>query len=155
MRNTHSPGDLLVIRSVYILSRFSCVWLSAMLWTVDGQDPLSTSFSRKEYWSGLPYPPPGGSSWPRDQIHTSYVSYMAGGFSTTSATREWMSLSCSDSVTPLYSLWNSPRQNTGVGSLSLLQRIFPTQGLNPGLLHCRQILYHLSHREAQCHLGSA
>ena len=37
--------------------------------------------------------------------------------------------------------WNSPGKNPGVGSHSLLQRIFPTQGLNPGLLHCRQILY--------------
>ena len=46
----------------------------------------------------------------------------------------------------LYSLWNSPGQNTGVVSLSLLQGIFPTQGLNPGLLHCRQILYQLSHK---------
>ena len=45
-----------------------------------------------------------------------------------------------------YSPWNSPGQNTGVGSLSLLQGIFPTQGLNPGLLHCRQILYQLSHK---------
>ena len=34
---------------------------------------------------------------------------------------------------------------TRVGSLSLLQGIFPTQGLNPGLLHCTQILYHLNH----------
>ena len=39
----------------------------------------------------------------------------------------------------------SPGKNTGVGSHSLLQGIFPTQGLNPGLLHGRQILYHLSH----------
>ena len=46
----------------------------------------------------------------------------------------------------IYCPWNSPGQNTGVGSLSLLQGIFPTQGLNPGLLHCRQILYHLSHK---------
>ena len=37
----------------------------------------------------------------------------------------------------LYSPWNSPGQKTGVGSLSLLQGIFPTQGLNPGLPHCR------------------
>ena len=44
------------------------------------------------------------------------------------------------------SLWNSPDQNTRVGSLSLLQGIFPTQGSNPGLLHCRQILYLLSHK---------
>ena len=37
-------------------------------------------------------------------------------------------------------------QNTGVGSLSLLQGIFPTQGSNPGLPHCRQILYQMSHK---------
>ena len=57
----------------------------------------------------------------------------------------------SDSLQPrgLYNPWNSPGQNTGVGSLSLPQGIFPTQGLNPGLSHCRWILYQLSHREAQ------
>ena len=50
----------------------------------------------------------------------------------------------------LYILWNSPGQNTGVGSFSLLQDIFPIQGLNPGLPHCRRILYQLSHtKEAQ------
>ena len=46
----------------------------------------------------------------------------------------------------LYSPWHSPGQNTRVGSLSLLQGIFPTQGSNPGLPHCGQILYQLSHR---------
>ena len=46
----------------------------------------------------------------------------------------------------LYSPWNSSGQNTEVGSLSLLQGIFPTQGSNPGLPHCRQILYQLSHK---------
>ena len=44
----------------------------------------------------------------------------------------------------LYSPWNSPDQNIGVDSLSLLQGVFPTQGSNPGLPHCRQILYELS-----------
>ena len=54
----------------------------------------------------------------------------------------------SNSLQPhgLYSPWNSPGQNTGVGSLSLLQGIFPTQGWNPGLPGCRWILYQLSHR---------
>ena len=54
----------------------------------------------------------------------------------------------SDSLRPhdLYSPWNSLGQNTGVGSLSLLQGTFPTQGLNPGLLHCRRIFYHLSYQ---------
>ena len=41
---------------------------------------------------------------------------------------------------------NSPGKNTGVGSCSFLQGIFPTQGSNLNLLHCRQILYHLSHQ---------
>ena len=48
----------------------------------------------------------------------------------------------SDSLQPhgLYSPWNSPGQSTGVGSLSLLQRIFPTQESNPGLPHCSWVL---------------
>ena len=46
----------------------------------------------------------------------------------------------------LYSPWSSPGQNTGVGSLTLLQWIFPTQGSNQGLLHCRRILYQLSYQ---------
>jgi len=46
----------------------------------------------------------------------------------------------------LYSPWNCSGQNTEVGSLSLLQGIFPTQGLNPGLPHCRRILDQLSHK---------
>ena len=46
----------------------------------------------------------------------------------------------------LYSPRNSPGQNTGVGSLSLLQRIFPTQESNQGLWHCRLILYQLSYQ---------
>ena len=52
---------------------------------------------------------------------------------------KWKSLS-------RYSPWNSPGHNTGVGSHSLLQGIFPTQGLNPGLSHCRRTLYQLSHK---------
>ena len=44
----------------------------------------------------------------------------------------------------LYSPWNSPGQNTGVGSLSLLQGIFTTQGSNPGLPRCRWVLCQLS-----------
>ena len=54
----------------------------------------------------------------------------------------------SDSLRPhgLYSLWKSLGQNTGVDSLSLLQGIFPAQGLNPSLPHCRWILYQLSHK---------
>ena len=54
----------------------------------------------------------------------------------------------SDSLWPhgLYSPWSSPGQNIGVGSLSLLQGIFPTQGSHPGLPYCRRILYQGSPR---------
>ena len=63
-------------------------------------------------------------------------------------------LSCSvmsDSLQPmeparLLCPWNSPGKNTGVGYRSLLWGIFLTQGLNPGFLHCRHILYRLSHQ---------
>ena len=70
--------------------------------------------------------------------------------------RVWESRSVvSDSLWPhgLYSPWNSPGQNTEVGSFSLLQRIFPTQGWNPGLLHCRQILNQLSHKVSPVRVG--
>ena len=65
-------------------------------------------------------------------------------FSIVSESRSVMS----DSWQPhgLYSPWNSPDQNTGVGSLSLLQGIFPTQGSNPGLPHYRWILSQLNHQ---------
>ena len=46
----------------------------------------------------------------------------------------------------LYSPWSSPGQNPGEGSLFRLQGIFPTQESNPGLLHCRRVLYQLSHK---------
>ena len=54
----------------------------------------------------------------------------------------------SDSLQPhgLYSPRNSPDQNTGVGSYSLLQGIVPTQVSNAGLPHCQWILYQLSHK---------
>ena len=47
---------------------------------------------------------------------------------------------------PMDHPYNSPGQSTGVGSHSLLQGIFPTQGLNLGLPHCRQILYQVNHQ---------
>ena len=54
----------------------------------------------------------------------------------------------SNSLQPhgLYCPWNSPGQNTRVSSISLLQGIFPTHRSYPGLPHCRQILYQLSHK---------
>ena len=48
--------------------------------------------------------------------------------------------------TRLLHLWNFPDKSTGMGCRFLLQGIFPIRGLNPGLLHCRQMLYPLSHQ---------
>ena len=62
---------------------------------------------------------------------------------------KWKLLSHVWLITP----WNSLSQNPGVGSHSRLQGIFPTQGSNPGLPHCRQILYQLSHKESPKILG--
>ena len=78
---------------------------------------------------------------------------IAGRHFTVWATREAkkkmkVAQSCPTLCNPMdyTSPWNSPGQNTGVGSLSLLQGVFLTQGSNPGLPHHRQILYQLSHR---------
>ena len=54
-------------------------------------------------------------------------------------------------TTKLLCPWDSPGKNTGVGCHFLLQGIFPTQGSNQGLLHCRQTLYPLSHQGSPCY----
>ena len=55
----------------------------------------------------------------------------------------------SDSFQP-HGLYSAPGQNTGVGSLSLLQGIFPTQGSNAGNRHCKRILYQMNHKGIEC-----
>ena len=97
-----------------------------------------------------------GSSRPRDQTHVSYASCVGR-----QVLYHWSHLEslgtlmkvkviqlCLTLCDPhgLYSPWNTPCQNTGVGSCSLLQGIFPIQESNPGLLHRRWILHQLSHQ---------
>ena len=69
-----------------------------------------------------------------------------------SEVKEWSHSVVYDSATPwparLFRPWDFPGKNTGVGCHFLLQGIFPTQGSNLGLLHCRQTLHHLSHQES-------
>ena len=77
-------------------------------------------FSRQEYWSGLPCPPPGDLSNPGTEPRSPTLQ-----------------------VDSLLSEPLGKSKNTGVGSLSLLQGIFLTQELNRDLLYCRQILYQL------------
>ena len=91
-------------------------------------------------WVAVPFS--RGSSQPRDWIQ---LSSLAGEYFGNE------SESCSivsNSLQPhrLYNPWNSPGQNTRVGSSSLLQGIFSTQGLSPGLLHCGGMFYYLSHQ---------
>ena len=71
-----------------MLSRFSRVQLFATPWTVAHQAPLSTGFSRQEYWSGLPCPPPGDLPNTQMELGALMSSALAAGFFTTSATRE-------------------------------------------------------------------
>ena len=171
---------------MWALSCFSRVWLFATLWTVACQVPLSTGFSRQEYWSGLPFPPPGNlpypgieltesptssawqvnslllshpgspsltiwpSSWapwylhkgtenssPSKNVHMNAESSFIHNCHDLEATKsfswwmdkwKWESLSRVQLFVThgLYSPWNPPGQNNGVGSLSLLQGIFPT-----------------------------
>ena len=80
-------------------------------------------FFSQEYWSGLPCPPPGDLPKP--------------GFKPRSPALRADSLLAEPQGKP---------KNTGVGSLSLLQRIFLTQESNRDLLHCRRILYQLSYQ---------
>ena len=66
-----------------VLCVLSHVWLFATPWTRAHQAPLSMEFSRQEYWSGLPFPTPGKSSWPRGQTLSLASPALAGRFFTT------------------------------------------------------------------------
>ena len=114
-------------------SHFSCVRFFAVLWTAVRQASLSMGFSRQEYWSGLPGPPPEDLPNP--------------GIEPRSPALQVDSLPAESQEKP---------KNIGVGSLSLPQQIFPSQESNQGLLHCRWIFYQLSYQESpsqlKCHL---
>ena len=92
---------------------------------------LTLGFSRQEHWSGLPFPSPMHESekwkWSRSVVSNSWRPHGL-------------------QPTRLLCPWDFPGKDAGVGCHFLVQGIFPTRGLNPGLLHCRQILYPLSHQ---------
>ena len=149
--------DHLLTMCVCLLSHFSCVRLFAAPRIVASHVSLSIAFYRQEYWSGLPCLPPGylphSGSEPAslNLLHSQGGSLPLAPSGMPLVESACESESCSvmyDSLGPheLYSPWNSPGQNTEVGSFSLFQGIFPTQGSSPGLPHCRQILYQLSHK---------
>ena len=78
------PLTQLVDGVTCVLSRFSCVRLFATPWTVACQAPLSMGFSRQEYWSGLPCPPPGDLPNPGIELTSLASPALAGGFITIS-----------------------------------------------------------------------
>ena len=138
----------------------SCVWLFAIPWTRDYQAPQLLGFSRQEYWSGLPFPPPGALPDPgmepgfpalqADSLPSEPPGLHQGIQCTLKPQKVKWTQSCLTLCDPInYSLsrlpcpWDSPGKNTGVRCHFLLQGIFPTQGLNPGLPHYRQMLYSL------------
>ena len=89
---------------------------------------------------------PQGEMLPPSDRHTGWMELK--GVTLSNEVRVKVTPSCPTLCDPIEcSPWNSPGWNTGVGSLSLLQGIFPTQGPNPGLRHCRWILYQLRHQD--------
>ena len=81
-------AELILFTCCAVLSRFSRVWLFETLQTVALQSPLSMRFSRHEYWSGLPCPPPGHLPDPGIEPMSLTSPALAGGFFTTSTTWE-------------------------------------------------------------------
>ena len=130
------------------------------------QAPPSLGFSRREYWSGCHFllqcmkaksesevsescptlRDPMDCSLPGSSIHGIFQARVL----------EWVAIAFSASVVKLCpTLCNKEQawktgKNTGVDNHSLLQGIFPTQGLNLGFLHCKEILYHMSHQGSPC-----
>ena len=118
----------------------SHVQLFVTPWTVVCQAPLSTEFSRQKYWSGLPFPPPGDlldpGIKPASPVSYALVSgslplgHLGSPIHSYIYSAKWKGKSLSAQFSwphGPFSSWNSPGQNTGVGSLSLLQGIFPTR----------------------------
>ena len=156
-----------------MLSRFSCVRLFATPWTVAHQAPLSMGFSRQEYWSGLPYPPPGDllnpgieSRSPALQVDSllshqgnlRILEWAAYPFSRGILLRtlEWAAYPLSRGILLRTLKWAAYPFSRGILLRTLEWVAYPfsrgillTQESNQGLLHCRQILYQLSYLESR------
>ena len=121
-----------------MLSHLSHVQLFETLWTTAHEAPLSMEFSRREYWSGLPFPSPG--DLPDPEIEPRSPALQAD-FLPSEPPRKVKVKVKSLSHVQLFSIpWAvvyqaplSTGKNTGAGSFSLLQGIFLTQGSDPGI----------------------
>ena len=132
----------------------SCAGVFATAWTIACKTPLSMGFPRQEYSSGLPIPssgdPPGSGvrfSSPARQAGSLSLSHLICAvlcLAVQSCPTLHGPMDCSPPRSSVHR--DSPGKNTDVGFHALLQGIFPSQGSNPGLPLCGQILYHLSYQ---------
>ena len=99
--------------------------------------PKEWEICRKQGWDEM-------ESYLRDSLHLHLC------LITQSCLTLWNAMDCSPPGSSVHG--GSPGKHTGVGCHALLQGIFPTLGLNPGLLHCRQICYRLSHQGSPAHI---
>ena len=141
-----------------MLNRFSRVQLFLTLWIIALQAPQSMGPSSQEYWSGLLCPPPGdlpnpgieprspalqADSLPSEPPGKPIIPHAAAKLLQSCETF-CNPMDCSLPGSSVHG--DSLGKNTGAGCRALLQGIFPTQGSNPHLPHCRLILYQLSHQ---------
>ena len=145
------------------VKQLSHVQLFVTPWTVAQQAPLSMGFSKQQDRSGLPFPSPGDlpdpGIEPRSPTLQTDALLSKPYLIISTELKEKHTLQSLSEVTQscptpcrphglqptrLLCPWNFPGKSTGVGCHFLLQGIFPTQGSNPGLPHCRQMLYRLS-----------
>ena len=126
-----------------LLSR---VRLFVTSWTVARQAPLFMGFSRQEYWSGLPFPPPGGL--PNTGIEPGSPAVQADALQSEPPGKE-VAQSCPPLCDPMdYTVRGVLQARTLQWQPFLLPRVFPTQGLSPGLPLGKQILHQLSHERS-------
>ena len=105
LRHFFSPSVFFFSHScACMLSCFSCVWLFVTLWTIARQAPLFMGFSKQEYWSGLPCPPPGDLPHLGIKPGSLFSAALAGRFFTTSATWKVILTACR---------WQIPSDQTG------------------------------------------
>ena len=109
-----------------VLSHFSYVRLFTKLWTLPRQAPLSMGFSRQEYWSGLPCPPPGDLPAPGTEPISLMSPALAGGFLTTSATVEALVLCSCVKIWHKYclELYLEPEEGLNLALIFILANMF-------------------------------
>ena len=137
------------------------------VWSLGGEDPLEKGMATHSSILAWRIPwteEPGGlqsmgsqrvrTIWATN-IHTHILRFSEVKQFTWDHTADKVKWKCLSRVLLFEIPWTIHSMNTGVGSLSLLQGIFPNQGSKPDLLHCRQILYQLSHKGSPADKGQS